>query len=175
VPVILVLTKFDVVVSDVLSKMPSGDAQLARARALQTCEDSCRRHFDKSLQELPAEIVSGTLFIRFVEWLSDFSALSVVPSFTDLVENVVMTTDGFIPGARDRWAGFAVQDERQRASAERLVWSAALRVCRDIVIQASIEYVECAYAYAYRFNRVFFLELDETVSVRTRDNGRILT
>ena len=58
-----------------------------------------------------------------------------------------MTTDGFIPGARDRSAGFAVQGDRQRASAERaerLVWSAALRVCRDIVIQASIEYVECA-------------------------------
>jgi hypothetical protein len=55
-----------------------------------------------------------------------------------------MTTDGFIPGARDRSVGFTVQGERQRASPERLLWSAALRVCRDIVIQASIEYVECA-------------------------------
>lgn len=124
VPVILVLTKFDVVVSDVLSKIASGDPQkyeLARVRALEMCEDSCRRHFDKSLRELPAEIVSGE------------------PNFADLVENVIVTTDGFIPGARDRSAGFAVQGERQRVSTERLVWSAALRVCRDIVIQASIE------------------------------------
>ena len=55
-----------------------------------------------------------------------------------------MTTDSLIPGAQDRSAGFAVQGERQRVTSERLVWSAALRVCRDIVMQASIEYVECA-------------------------------
>jgi hypothetical protein len=87
---------------------------------------------------------------------------------------VIVTTDGFIPGARDRSAGFAVQGERQRVSTERLVWSAALRVCRDIVIQASIEYVECAYSYVYHFNCVF-LESDEAVSVPARVCGRILT
>jgi hypothetical protein len=86
-----------------------------------------------------------------------------------------VTTDGFIPGARDRSAGFAVQGERRCASAERLVWSAALRVCRDIVIQASIEYVECAYSHAYHFNHVFFPESDEVVSVLARDYGWILT
>ncbi|KAN0135817.1 hypothetical protein V8E53_006269 [Lactarius tabidus] len=109
VPMILVLTKLDMVISDVLSKIASGDTQLARVRVLEI------------LREMPAEIVSGE------------------PNFADLVENVVVTTDGFLPGTRDRSAGIAVQGEKQRASAEQLVWSAALRVCRDIVIQASIE------------------------------------
>ena len=67
-PVIFVLTKFDMVVSDVLLKTASDETELARARALQMCEDSCRRHFDKSLRELPAEIFSGIFSICFVEW-----------------------------------------------------------------------------------------------------------
>ncbi|KAF8262935.1 hypothetical protein EI94DRAFT_1742200 [Lactarius quietus] len=123
VPVILVLTKFDMVVSDILSKVSSDNAELAKVTALQMCEDSCRRHFDKGLREMPAEIVSWE------------------PEFGDLVEKLVVTTDGFIPGPRDPSAGFqvGVQGEWQRISAERLVWSAALRVCRDIVVDASIE------------------------------------
>lgn len=63
VPVILVLTKFDVVISDVLSDIAGGDAQyyeLARARAHQMFEDFRRCHFHKGLQEVPVEIVSGT-------------------------------------------------------------------------------------------------------------------
>ena len=52
-----------------------------------------------------------------------------------------MTTDGLVPGPRDPSMGFGVQGETQRISAERLVWSAALRVCRDVVVRASIEYV----------------------------------
>ena len=65
------LTKFDVIVSDVLLKIASDDTgpyELARVRAHQICEDSCRHHFDKSLQELPAETFSGTFSIYFVEW-----------------------------------------------------------------------------------------------------------
>jgi len=59
VPVILVFTKFDMVVPEV-----RGDAQQhkhARARALEMCEDSCRRIFDRDPRDVPAEIVSGTL------------------------------------------------------------------------------------------------------------------
>jgi len=112
------------VVSDVHSKMDSGNAQqyeLARARALQMCEDSCRRHFHQDLREVPAEIVSGE------------------PDFADLVEKLVVTTDGFISGPRDPLARFGVRVEGQRVNDDRLVWSAAVRVCRDIVVQASIE------------------------------------
>jgi hypothetical protein len=63
VPVILVLTKFDVVVSKVLSDTPRDDAQQcesARAKALAMYEESCRRLFQKDPRDVPAEIVSGT-------------------------------------------------------------------------------------------------------------------
>lgn len=63
VPVILVLTKYDMVISDFLSKIAGADAQqyeLARARAHQMCEEFRRHHFHKGLQEVPVEIVSGT-------------------------------------------------------------------------------------------------------------------
>ena len=61
VPVILVFTKFDVVVSKLLFDIARGDARQhkrARARARAMCEDSCRRLFHKA--SVPAEIVSGT-------------------------------------------------------------------------------------------------------------------
>lgn len=63
-PVILVITKFDVVISKVIFEMGSGcDAQqyeLARVRAHEMYNDSCRRLFHKDPITLPAEIVSGT-------------------------------------------------------------------------------------------------------------------
>jgi len=62
VPVILVLTKFDTVVSEVLFDIARGDVQQhnrARARAHAMYEDSCRRLFHKDPRDVPAEIVSG--------------------------------------------------------------------------------------------------------------------
>jgi len=52
-----------------------------------------------------------------------------------------VTTDRFILGSQGPPAGFGVQGEKLRVSAVPLAWSAALRVGRDIVVQASIEYV----------------------------------
>ena len=68
VPVVLVFTKFDVVVSQVLFDL-SGDAQhhaRARTSAITMYEESCRRLFHKEPKNLPAEIVSGTcsLYLR---------------------------------------------------------------------------------------------------------------
>ena len=60
---ILVITKFDVVVSKVLFDVGHGSAQqyeLARARAHKMYYDSCHRLFRKDPMALPAEIVSGT-------------------------------------------------------------------------------------------------------------------
>ena len=61
-PVVLVLTKFDTVISQVLLES-SSDApqQLNRARdsANIMYEDSCRRAFDKEPGDIPSEIVSG--------------------------------------------------------------------------------------------------------------------
>ena len=62
-PVILVLTKFDAVVSKVLVDTAHGDVlqyERARARAYAICEDSIRRRFGKDPRDVPAEIVSGT-------------------------------------------------------------------------------------------------------------------
>jgi hypothetical protein len=63
VPVILVLTKFDAVVSDVLFDIARGDVQQygrAKATAHAMCEDSLRRRFDKDPRDVLAEIVSST-------------------------------------------------------------------------------------------------------------------
>ena len=59
---VLVFTKFDVVVSRVLFDIAGGNAQYherARARAYAMCEESCRRLFHKDPRDVPAEIVSG--------------------------------------------------------------------------------------------------------------------
>ena len=61
-PVVLVITKFDMVVSQVLlDRFSDAPQQLSRARdsAYTMCEGSCRRIFDKEPREVPAEIVSG--------------------------------------------------------------------------------------------------------------------
>ncbi|KAH9061774.1 hypothetical protein EDB83DRAFT_2552150 [Lactarius deliciosus] len=116
VPVILVITKFNVEVR--------GDAQQhehARARAFAMCEDSCRRLFNRDLRDVPAEIVSEK------------------PGYAGLIEKLVVTTDRFIIGARSPLVGFGVQGDKPRVSAVPLAWSAALRVSSDIVVQASIE------------------------------------
>jgi hypothetical protein len=73
-----------------------------------------------------------------------FDLAAVRPQYVDLINNLVVTTNGFITGARD------ASNPSARSSAHRakplsapvpLLWSAALRVHQDIFIQASIEYV----------------------------------
>ena len=60
-PVVLVFTKFDEIVTQVFRDMHGGDTQqLARDRALEMYEGSCRRLFDKAPSKVPAGVVSGT-------------------------------------------------------------------------------------------------------------------
>ena len=62
-PVILVLTKFDMVVSKVLFDIPRDDPrrhERAKTNALTMYEEYCRRRFDKDPRDVPAEVVSGT-------------------------------------------------------------------------------------------------------------------
>ena len=62
VPVVLVITKFDVVVSQALFDGFSGAPQqlnCAQDSAHRMYEESCRRVFEKEPREVPAEIVSG--------------------------------------------------------------------------------------------------------------------
>lgn len=58
VPVVVVLTKFDVVVGQVRLDSPSSESQ-ARARAHTSCEESCRHIFHKEPRDVPVQIVSG--------------------------------------------------------------------------------------------------------------------
>jgi hypothetical protein len=61
VPVVLVFTKFDVLVSQTLFDI-GGDAQhyeRAWTRAITIYEESCRRLFHKEPRDVPVEIVSG--------------------------------------------------------------------------------------------------------------------
>ncbi|KAI9456397.1 hypothetical protein BJY52DRAFT_1187915 [Lactarius psammicola] len=121
VPVIVVFTKFDVVVSQVRLDSPSGEPQRARARAHIMYEESCRRLFHKDPRDVPAEIVSEN------------------SRFVDLLDNLIVTTDRFITDSRAPSARSSGQGSKQRVGAVPLAWSAALRVNHDITIQASIE------------------------------------
>jgi hypothetical protein len=124
VPVILVLTKFDAVVSEMLVDIPRGDVlryERASVTARVTCEDSLRRRFDKDPRDVPAEIVSAE------------------PIYADLIEKLVVTTDGLVLGSRRPSTGFAIPGGRSRVSSVPLAWSAAIRVCHSIPLQASIE------------------------------------
>jgi hypothetical protein len=123
VPVILVFTKFDLVVSQVLLDRFSGAPQYhegARASAHTMYEESCRHVFDKEPRDVPAEIVSEKA------------------RFSDLVENLVVTTDRLITGSRGSTRAGA-QAGKQRLGAVPLSWSAAVRVNHDVIIQTTIE------------------------------------
>ena len=67
-----------------------------------------------------------------------------MPQFGALLNNLIMTTDQFIMGSRTASALSAQSSSQgtgRRISPIPLAWSVALRVSRDIAIQASIEYV----------------------------------
>jgi hypothetical protein len=78
VPVILVLTKFDLVVSQILLDSFSGAPQYyerARASAHTAFEESCRRTFNKEPRDVPAEIVSGICPFLPVHWRGQLTSL----------------------------------------------------------------------------------------------------
>ena len=146
-PVVLVITKFDTVVSQVLlDSFSDAPQQLNRARdsANIMYEDSCRRAFDKEPRAIPSEIVSGicSFLLVLLEGSTDILDYSVKASFGDLIDNLVGVTDRLITGSRD---GTSTRDSAQtgmqRLGAVPLSWSAAVRVNHDVVIQSTIECV----------------------------------
>ena len=67
------------------------------------------------------------------------------PQFADLIDNLVVTTDRSIRASRTASAlssGSSAQGAKPRIAPVPLLWSAALRVNREIFIQASIEFVD---------------------------------
>ena len=142
---VLVITKFDVVVSQVLfDSFSDAPQQLNRARdsANRMCEDFCRRLFDKEPGAIPTEIVSGTcsFLLVLLEGSTDILDYSVKTNFGELIDNLVGMTDRLITGSRGSTRGSA-QAGRQRLGAVTLSWSAAVRVNHDVVIQSTIECV----------------------------------
>ena len=67
--------------------------------------------------------------------------------FSDLIDNLVVTTDGFMTDLHARTGGSDPSQSSSDVSNPRiapvpLLWSAALRIHQDIFIQASIECVD---------------------------------
>ncbi|KAH9074319.1 hypothetical protein EDB83DRAFT_2356300 [Lactarius deliciosus] len=72
VPVVIVFTKFDLVVSQVRLDGPSGEAHTyERTRARGRIEESCRHLFHKDPRDVPAEIVSGNLPSSAIHFVLD--------------------------------------------------------------------------------------------------------
>ncbi|KAI0285608.1 hypothetical protein BC826DRAFT_1051436 [Russula brevipes] len=123
VPIIVTFTKFDSVVSKFVTDF-EGHYESARTTAYTRCEQSCRSVLGGELKDVPAEIVS------------------VDPRFRDLIDKLVVTTDKFMTGRRTvstTSVRSRAQMAKPRVAPVPLAWSAALRVCQDIIIQASIE------------------------------------
>lgn len=146
VHVIVVLTKFDVVVSRMLVGPEGRNSQQderARTRAYTQCEESCRSLFGTEPKDVPAEIVSGSISL-FCKMSLAVLIYLVKVQFGDLVGKLVTTTDRFIMGSRTTSTSPTrsnVQEAKPRVAPVPLVWSVASRVSQNIIILACIEYV----------------------------------
>ncbi|KAI0246859.1 hypothetical protein BJV78DRAFT_1286034 [Lactifluus subvellereus] len=127
VPVVLVFTKFDLLVSQVLLDTAGGDPRYhehAKARAQDMCEESCRRLLRKHPRDVPAEIVSTRS--RFDDLISKLFATTHRLVAADSLNASVLSTS------------FESQRGRPQVSPVALAWSIAQRVSRDVKLQASI-------------------------------------
>ena len=90
---------------------------------------------------------SSFLVITFTVFgmsLGRHNLFAVMPQYGALVNNLVVTTDRFMMGSRTAPSSrSSSQGANLRIAPAPLAWSVALRVSRDITIQASIEYVVC--------------------------------
>jgi hypothetical protein len=69
---------------------------------------------------------------------------AVMPQYSALINNLIVTTDRFMMGSRTAPSSRSTsQGAKPRIAPVPLAWSVALRASRDITIQASIEYVVC--------------------------------
>ncbi|KAI0276097.1 hypothetical protein BGY98DRAFT_736933 [Russula aff. rugulosa BPL654] len=116
VPLVLVFTKFDLIVPKVSSASGNDNG---RIRAAYTAhERQCRSLF----RDVPAEIVSTR------------------PRFRDLTDKLVQTTDGLILAhSRKVAASSEAQRSQPRMSLVPLAWSVSQRASRDINILTAIE------------------------------------
>ncbi|KAI0246858.1 hypothetical protein BJV78DRAFT_1364569 [Lactifluus subvellereus] len=125
VPVVLIFTKFDLLVSQVLLDTAGGDPRYhehAKARAQDMCEESCRRLLRKHPKDVPAETVSRK------------------PEFGDLIDKLIVTTCQLLAEPRAVVTPSKVRKAKLRLpSPVPLAWSVAQRASRNVIIEASIE------------------------------------
>ncbi|KAI0245737.1 hypothetical protein BJV78DRAFT_262384 [Lactifluus subvellereus] len=124
VPVVLVFTKFDLLVSQVLPDFASGDDDRAKARAQEMCEESCRWLLRRHPRNVPAEIVSTR------------------SGFDDLISRLFTTTHRLVAADSLNTTVPSTSPESQRGTSQitpvALAWSIAQGVSRDVKLQASI-------------------------------------
>ncbi|KAI0293731.1 hypothetical protein B0F90DRAFT_1761003 [Multifurca ochricompacta] len=127
VPVIVVFTKFDMAVSQVLFNTRGDDSQRhesARAKAYAMYEDICRSLFGKDPGDVPTTIAS------------------VKPRFHNLIGELIVMADRSVTDSRTvpvPSVRSGAHRAKPRIDPVHLAWSAALRASYDITIQASIE------------------------------------
>ena len=136
VPLVLVFTKFDLIVPKVSS---AGGNDNGRVRAAYTThERQCRSLF----RDVPAEIISSddSSYVFFGEVVSRRALFSAQPRFRDLTDKLVQTTDGLIVAhSRKVAASSEAQRLQPRMSLVPLAWSVSQRASRDINILTAIE------------------------------------
>ncbi|KAN0107065.1 hypothetical protein V8E52_010510 [Russula decolorans] len=123
-PVVVAFTKSDLAFPHI-SGSESGHHQYqdrTRTRAYAQCEQLCRSLFRREARDVPAELVS------------------VMPQYSALINNLIVTSDRIIMGSRTAPSSrSSSQGAKPRIAPAPLAWSVALRASRDITIQASIE------------------------------------
>jgi hypothetical protein len=83
-----------------------------------------------------------TTFTPFGMSVGPHRLFAVVPQYSGLINNLIVTTDRLIMGSRTAPSSrSSSQGAKPRISPAPLAWAVALRASRDITIQASIEYV----------------------------------
>jgi hypothetical protein len=107
-----------------------------------------------------------TTFTLFGMTVRRYHLFAVIPQYSALINNLIVTTDRFIMGSdAASLSGLSSQGAKTRITPAPLAWSVALRASRHITIQASIEYVVCLDTHLiYLFS---FSGLDDAVSIST--------
>ncbi|KAI0246085.1 hypothetical protein BJV78DRAFT_197290 [Lactifluus subvellereus] len=127
VPVVLVFTKFDLLVSKVLFDIAGGDSQQherAKVEAERKYAESCHLLLRKQPRDVPAEIVSTN------------------PGLSDLISKLFATTHRLVVAdsvnATVVSTSFEAQGEKIQNPPVSLAWSIAQRVSREVNLRASI-------------------------------------
>ncbi|KAI0246090.1 hypothetical protein BJV78DRAFT_1158147 [Lactifluus subvellereus] len=127
VPVVLVFTKFDLLVSKVLFDIAGGDSQQherAKVEAERKYEELCHLRLRKKPRDVPVEIVSTN------------------PGLSDLISKLFATTHRLVVADSVNASVVSTLSEAQGEKVQNppvsLAWSIAQRVSRDAKLRASI-------------------------------------